>query len=264
MPVLDELFDRLWGDYASITPQAAKIHALLEGRGERLVNDHVALRTFDHPSVSIETLDRVFVDAGYEPAAEYEFPEKKLLAYHYEHPEPAAPKIFISALLLDAFSPSLRKDVDTLLEQLPRGATSRASFVASGRPWNLNRATYSALVEESEYAGWLAAFGFRANHFTVDVNRLKTFETLEALTAFLQESGFRLNDSGGVIKGTPEELLQQASTRADEVEVEFEDGVQKIPSCYYEFAKRYPLPDGRLFQGFIARSADKLFESTDR
>ena len=34
-------------------------------------------------------------------------------------------------------------------------------------------------------------------------------------------------------------------------------------SRYYELAKRYPLPSGELFQGFVPASADKIFESTD-
>src|SRR5688572_6370213 len=119
MAFLDELFRRLWIDYAAITPQAARIHELLEQRGEKLFNDHIALRTFDHPDVGIDMIERAFVDAGYEAAAEYEFPEKRLLAYHYEHPDPNRPKVFISALLLDGFSPALRTRVNGLLEQIP-------------------------------------------------------------------------------------------------------------------------------------------------
>jgi len=38
--------------------------------------------------------------------------------------------------------------------------------------------------------------------------------------------------------------------------------VRDVPTCYYEFAKRYPGPDGKLFPGFVAASADKIFEST--
>ena len=43
--------------------------------------------------------------------------------------------------------------------------------------------------------------------------------------------------------------------------VDFTEGMEEIPSCYYEFALRYP-KDGELFQGFVAASADKIFEST--
>jgi hypothetical protein len=48
------------------------------------------------------------------------------------------------------------------------------------------------------------------------------------------------------------------------MEVEFADGqMHAVPTCYYEFAKRYPDASGKLFQGFVATSADKIFESTD-
>lgn len=46
-------------------------------------------------------------------------------------------------------------------------------------------------------------------------------------------------------------------------EVNFSDGKKQIPSCYYEFAKRYKDSDGKLYQGFVAKSADKIFESTN-
>ncbi|HEU4612134.1 MAG TPA: hypothetical protein VFS15_08655, partial [Kofleriaceae bacterium] len=72
-----------------------------------------------------------------------------------------------------------------------------------------------------------------------------------------------LNEAGGTIKGTPAERLEQSSTRADSIELEFSDATMRVPSCYYEFARRYPLPGGELFHGFVPASADKIFESTD-
>ena len=45
--------------------------------------------------------------------------------------------------------------------------------------------------------------------------------------------------------------------------VRFNQGEFEIPNSYYEFAKRYPSEEGKLFQGFVAASADKIFESTD-
>ncbi|MBC7974224.1 MAG: DUF1338 family protein, partial [Myxococcales bacterium] len=133
----------------------------------------------------------------------------------------------------------------------------------AGRPWRVTHAVYRALLAESEYAAWVAAFGFRVNHFTVDVGSLSTFPDLQALDAYLVDHGFTLNDSGGTIKGSAADRLEQSSTRADSVEVTFDDATVRIPSCYYEFARRYPLPNGELFQGFVPVSADKIFESTD-
>ena len=83
------------------------------------------------------------------------------------------------------------------------------------------------------------------------------------MNEFLKEKGFLLNTVEGEIKGTPEELLEQSSTKAGIIEVDFLEGKYSIPSCYYEFARRYPDKNGRLYSGFIAKSADKIFESTD-
>ena len=46
--------------------------------------------------------------------------------------------------------------------------------------------------------------------------------------------------------------------------VRFNEGEFTIPGSYYEFAKRYALPSGLMFQGFIEGSADKIFESTNK
>ncbi|MCK5220175.1 MAG: DUF1338 family protein, partial [Candidatus Aminicenantes bacterium] len=83
------------------------------------------------------------------------------------------------------------------------------------------------------------------------------------VNTLLKNKGFSLNDSGGEIKGTPEQLLEQSSIKAEPVSVDFSAGRKEIPGCYYEFAKRYPGSDGMIFSGFLADSADKIFESTD-
>lgn len=257
------LFATLWQQYVDITPDAGRIHALLEQRGERIVNDHIALRTFGVPTLGIDVVARAFVAGGYRPAGQYDFARKKLSARHYEHPDPALPKVFISELRVGEFSPGLRETVANLVAQVPAGVTERADLPACGRPWAVSHGAYLELLAESEYAAWMAAFGYRANHFTVDVGALRTLGSVEELNQLLVERGFELNDSGGAIKGSPAEFLEQSSTRARSVPVEFSDRTADIRSCYYEFARRYRRPDGTLFNGFVTQSADKLFESTD-
>ena len=257
------LFDRLWEDYVSLNPAAARIHRLLRRRGERVRNDHIALRTFDDPRVALGVLARPFEAAGYVPKGEYRFAEKHLFARHYEHADSALPTVFISELLLDAFTDDLRRAVDALLDTLPPGFAERSDLPVAGRPWEVSHATYEALRRESEYAAWLAAFGFRANHFTVDVGALVGFPSLERLNDFLAAEGFSLNDAGGVVKGTPESGLVQSSTWADPVAVAFTDGTHEVPSTYYEFAQRFADEHGQVFRGFVVSSADKIFESTD-
>ncbi|MFB6258856.1 MAG: TraB/GumN family protein [Flavobacteriales bacterium] len=86
----------------------------------------------------------------------------------------------------------------------------------------------------------------------------------EGVIELLRDNGFELNTSGGEVKGSPDVFLEQSSTMANDVEVEFTDGTYEIPFCYYEFARLYEKPDGEMYQGFVAKSADKIFESTDR
>lgn len=264
MADLASLLNRLWIDYREINPEAGRIHQLLLDRGEQIVNDHIALRTFNDPRIGIDALARFFLEAGYREGDRYEFAVKKLDARHYEHDDPALPKIFISELRAGDFSRELQDRVRRLIDQAPDDLPARWDFAAAGRPWNVSFAETEALRAESEYAAWVAAFGFRANHFTISINALKTFAGIREFVEFLGAQGFELNASGGVIKGSPADYLEQASTLAPKIAVAFTDGVHEIPSCYYEFAQRHAMPDGRLFQGFVAKSADKIFESTDQ
>lgn len=263
---LNAILDRLWNDYSTQNPSVSKIYDLLKKEGENIVNDHIAFRTLDMPELNIEALAEPFVKNGYQPAGEYEFPEKHLFARHFEIPgDKNAPRIFISQLILKDCSSNLSdtfndvfKNVD--MEKLKR----RDEIIFAGRIFfPLSYTVYDRLRKESEYAAWFYVYGFRANHFTVSVNALKKYDNIVRLNEFLKKNGFMLNSSGGEIKGTPAELLQQSSTMGDLVKIGFIEGEYEVPSCYYEFAQRYPDADGKLYSGFIAKSADKIFESTN-
>lgn len=261
----DSIFMRLWEQYTAENPGAGAIYQLFQKEGEQVLNDHVAFRTFDDPRVNIDVLAKPFIEAGYQPAGEYYFETKKLRARHYEIPgKPESPRVFISELMLDEFSDELRRTIREELDAVPREVLESPDLIFQGTIFSsITYAVYNRLREESEYAAWMYAFGYRANHFTVSINYLKNFEGIAELNSFLKANGFQLNSSGGEIKGTAEQLLEQSSTLADQVEVRFTDGIRRIPGCYYEFARRYPDAEGKLFSGFIAGSADKIFESTD-
>jgi hypothetical protein len=261
---LPDLLDKMWSDYVAINPLAKKISDLLTAQGEKIQNDHIALRTFNHPRVTIDVLAKPFLDAGYIYGGDYHFTEKKLYAKHYQHPDETLPKIFISELKLEDFSESLRTKVNGLINQMPEGLEHSFDFVSIGRPWKVTTTMYQELLKESDYAAWVSAFGYRPNHFTVFINALKKFSDIETLNNYLKAQGFKLNASGGEVKGSQEVCLEQSSTLANNIEVSFDDGKLTIPACYYEFAKRYPLKDGKLYQGFVAASADKIFESTNQ
>ena len=264
METLDQLFNKLWEDYKTINPQAGGIHRILVERGEKIINDHIAFRTFDIPELGIDALAKVFIKNGYSPQGEYNFPEKKLFARHYEHANPKYPRIFISELKLKECSHALRNSIHKLVIQVSLASIQKWDWCVAGPLWKpIAWESYEKLKEESEYAAWIAVFGFRANHFTVYFNSLKTFSSLPEFNTFLKNNGYALNAAGGEIKGGPKEFLEQSSTMAHPVEIQFADCRKQIPGCYYEFAKRYPLPDGKMFTGFVAQSANKIFESTD-
>lgn len=261
---LTNLLQAMWVDYCDLNPGARRIFELLTAEGETVLNDHIALRTFNHPRLGLHSLAKTFIKFGYVEKNDYIFKEKKLYAKHYEHSDLSLPKIFISELELEKVSPFIRETVNGLIDKIPQSTIESDRFSMMGRPWEMSYALYSKLAEESEYASWVAAYGFRPNHFTVNVNALRKFQDLPTLNRFLEANGYKLNKSGGEIKGSPKEYLEQSSTMAMEIPVQFTDGTHSIPGCYYEFAKRYELPDGKYYQGFVATSADKIFESTNR
>ncbi len=265
MMTLDEIFNRLWNDYTTQNPAAQKVYDLFIGEGETVLNDHIAFRTFDDSRVNIDVLSRVFIEHGYEEKGEYQFEEKHLYAKHFEHKtDKKAPRVFISQLKTKDFSKFLQDTVKSVVDNISDKDLKSDNLIFSGNIWGKpNYETYVKLRDESEYAAWVYVYGFRANHFTVNINALEKYDTIEKVNQFLKDNDFKLNSSGGEIKGTKEQLLQQSSIMANHISVEFTDGVYSIPGCYYEFAQRYPDTDGKLYSGFIAKSADKIFESTN-
>jgi hypothetical protein len=261
---LSSLLDRLWADYVKLNPQADQIYKAFLQNGEAVVNDHIALRTYAHPKVSIDKVARAFTQYGYVESGDYHFEEKCLYAKHFEHPNREFPKVFISELLYKDFSAGLRALTESIIDQIDAGSVGSEEFFLSGRTWDLSHKQYLDLAKESEYASWVAAIGFRPNHFTLSINHLRGYRTVQDVNKFIKSMGVALNSSGGEIKGTPQDFLEQSSTLANQIDVEFTDGRFRIPTCYYEFALRYALPSGQLYQGFVAKSADKIFESTNR
>ena len=260
-----EIFDKLWQVYTAQNPAVKKVYDLLSAEGETIINDHIAFRTFDHPLISIDVLSRPFLENGYIHKGDYRFTEKKLFARHFEHREDErAPRVFISQLITSEFSPFLQNAVNEWISAIPSGKLASDELIRSGNISGLpSFNVFLELRKESEYAAWLYVNGFCANHFTVSVNYLTKYDTVAKINAFLKQNGFMMNDAGGEIQGTPGELLEQSSIKAGMVKTTFSEGTYEVPGCYYEFAKRYPDHDGRLYSGFIAKSADKIFQSTD-
>jgi hypothetical protein len=262
---IDALFSALWQDYTAITPSAQAIHTLLKQHSgnDEIINDHVAFRTFNLAKTQLSKLAAHFEALGYSAQGDYNFEAKKLTAKHYQHEDLTKPKVFISELRVEELSDKAQTIIHTMLERFDESLTANDNFLYSGTHWQVSQTDYRTLLAESEYAAWMAAWGFRANHFTVSVNHLDAVPDLLTTNQILKDAGYVLNAAGGEIKGGKEVCLAQSSTMADKMPVKLSDAELTIPSCFYEFAERFPLPNGELYHGFVAASADKIFESTN-
>ncbi len=258
-------FTHLWDDYVAIAPRAAALKKAFEDRGEVVRNDHVAFRTYGRSPMDVDAFEPLLLGLGYRRHEPYHFVAKKLDAWSYLPPSPALPRIFFSQLRVDELSEAAQTIIERLVAQVPEALAGEPSALWSGRPWAApSHADYLRLLDESEYAAWVAAIGLRANHFTIAVHELATHTTLESVLDVVESEGFDVNASGGRIKGSAEVFLEQASTMADEMPVTFAGGeTHVVPTCYYEFALRHPTPSGALYEGFVPTSADRIFESTD-
>ena len=100
-----DFFDALWTHYAIVTPQASAIHKLFESEGERVVNDHVAFRTFNIAGYGLDSANRILNELGYCVFESYVFPKKFLRANAFMVPDDLqAPKIFFSELQIESLS----------------------------------------------------------------------------------------------------------------------------------------------------------------
>ena len=246
-------------------------------------NDHIAFRTMGVNYLGIASMEKIFLHYGYEKKEYLYFEEKKLNAYWYNPPKPEYPRIFISELRVADLNPETQKiimkytnevtadPVDALDLNDPKAVDN---FLHEAL-WTLPSLTdYKALLKESEYAAWTIYNRYYLNHFTISVHELEKCNDLESFNIWLEKNGIQLNDSGGKIKKSPDGLLWQSSTVAQMIEATFSNNEKMfISGSYVEFAERKVLPEFSHLpkeairrehrrDGFEAKNADKIFEST--
>ena len=216
------LFDDMWALYARINPSVVNVKKLMEKHeGGSVKNDHIALRTFNHPRINRDVIAKSFVDSGYKAVENLAFEKKKLDATYYLHDDDDLTRVFISELRLEEFSDELQEVINDLVDQITDNAISQFDFCNYGTPWSMiTKETYDLLKEESEF--WVATFGFIVNHFTISVTDCESFDNLEQVNSYLKENGYRINDSGGEIKGSVEQGLEQSSILAEDIMVNFD------------------------------------------
>lgn len=291
--VLNQLLDHLWHRYCKRVEYARRYRDLTAAKGGRVVNDHIAFRTVNTPMntlpAGIEGISRVFVPLGYKPVASYEFPDKYLVAKHFEHPAEGMPRIFISQLQVDELPEEcailIRAAVNPAADLLDISAQltssdDRVGWLADSlsnylavRPWRPPlRSTVEEVNRTTQYGAWVLLYANNVNHFTAYVNDhgVKEWPDIEATVAGLVAEGIPMKDR---IEGERGSRLRQSSTQAIEedrpvLEEDGSLGKLRWPYAYYELAERgmVPDPDGKpvLFGGFLGSQATHLFDMTTK
>ncbi|CAN6442341.1 unnamed protein product [Victoria cruziana] len=279
------------GVYLNRNPSAKAILELVHSyAGDNICYDHFAFRTFGVDGHGIDSMARFFLDFGYKAREELKFPVKKLRARWFSPPdtpvrpnthgvEGPLPRIFISELLVDEMSLEAQDVIRKYTSASSCGnryavTASSTGSLTWGKP---TYADYQKLSRESEYAAWTLVNGYSLNHVTISTHQLKSsIGDIANLNKFVEESGFKLNSEGGVLKVSPDELLLQSSTIADSTPFYFADSItESVPCSYIEFAQRLVLPQYRDLpedeikefhrrDGFEVGNADKIFESTSK
>jgi hypothetical protein len=70
MSQLQTILDKMWQEYIGMNPQAKKIYDFFTEEGENVVNDHIALRTFNLPRVNVDKIAKPFLNNGYKEAGD--------------------------------------------------------------------------------------------------------------------------------------------------------------------------------------------------
>ncbi|TAE25143.1 MAG: DUF1338 domain-containing protein [Cytophagales bacterium] len=288
---LEAVLEGLMSRYRERVPDVGGIiDAMLDEEiidsADEIENDHIAFRTMGVPNLGLASFEKIFLHYGYEKRDPYNFAEKKLSAYWYAPPAGSnnLPRIFASELRVHDLSEEAQRIIHKYTDNVtsdPVDALDLDDAAAVDQflhqpLWQMPTVDdYKTLMAESEYAAWVIYNRYYLNHFTISVHNLEPgFGTIDEFVEFLQNRGFKLNSSGGVIKVSPDGGLRQASTVAQMIDAEFANGETfRIAGSYVEFAERRVLPQfadlpasglGREHrrEGFEAGNADKIFEST--
>ncbi len=293
--VLGTLLAKLWEKYNSRVPYAAQYEKMVSQKGGTVHNDHIAFRTFNcitgTQPPGVIAISRIFEALGYQRKDRYDFTEKKLTAWHFEHKTNSdSPKIFISQLEVDKLPIEAQKIIKDAVKSANDPLTSTDLELLSalqcgeeldertihalieslvdffGRHWDIPaRKAIEDMNKHSQYAAWTLLHGNSVNHFTAWINKqnVKEWPDIEATVEALKRAGIPMKKEYEGEKGSK---LRQSSTEAvmEKCDVRETDGsIGKIDwsYAYYELAER-GLADGKEFTGFLGEQATNLFEMT--
>jgi hypothetical protein len=292
-----ELLEHLWKQYLERVSYAKTYAQLVDEKGGKVVNDHIAFRTFNthtgEQPEGIRAIKHIIEVLEYKPVEKYIFKKKKLTAIHFEHPDELFPKIFVSQLEVDQLpvwaqnivhktvkdTPYLLSDEALKLLQLLKSEKvlnmEASRFLVNDlvnyfrRPWGIPfKDDILKINDVSQYAAWTLLHGNSVNHFTALINfqEVSEWPDLETTCEGLKKAGVPMKET---IEGEKGSKLQQSATQAvkEAVEVKTDEGIERVnwTYAYYELARRdFVEEDGRikLFSGFLGEQATHLFDMT--
>lgn len=295
--ITKKLLDKLWEQYIDRVSYAKKYVELVTKKGGNVVNDHIALRTFNthtgEQPEGIRAIKHILNCLEYKPAASYKFSKKRLNAIHFEHTDKKFPKIFVSQLEVELMPDWAQKIINKTVKDTPyilsdnsiellqkvkeegELPTEAADLLITNlvqyfrRPWGIpQKEDVLKINDVSQYAAWVLLHGNSVNHFTAFINYQDVTEwpDLETTCKALEAAGVPMKEH---IEGEKGSKLRQSATEAvkEEVDVKGEYGIEKITwtYAYYELAQRGLIEeDGtkKLFSGFLGEQAIHLFDMT--
>ena len=116
---INDFLLKMWNDYCQLNPHINQVLNLIKAKEpNEIINDHIALRTFNHKKINRHILSEYFLKNGYKAVEDLVFTEKKLKATYFIHSDPSLPRIFISELLLENFSDSFCNIINKKIDEI--------------------------------------------------------------------------------------------------------------------------------------------------
>jgi len=277
---------KLWDKYQCLTPQLQIIQKHLSQKGlSNLPLDHFAVIDLPGPHSGIPFLKKIFTDLGYvERGKDYLADKQNDFLWMAENDcdlqlaKAALPQVVVADFRLNEMPLAIQQIIlkyssqsalpPTLELNQPENALSQVINYLSGRDWPLPTVKeYLTVREFNELLAWVLVFGRRPNHFTLSIHLCDQFKSLNDFNHYIeQDLKIKLNEEGGIVKGSHQSGISQSSTTGEQQTVKLADGSVNIPTGFVEFVWRFSQKPVQkfwndYFTGFVAQHADNVIES---
>lgn len=288
----EKLNSKLWQYYKSMYLDA-KVLPIIDG----FILDHLAIIELPSEYSGINYLRKIFSKLGYTQRGEGYLEEKSndfiwMAANDCEKktPEQSLPQLVLADFRLPNLSPLVQEivqgctniitpinfaEIDELQQSIASGDIDAIDTMVqmlfehlTQRAWSApTLEEYDIVRQENELLAWVLAFGRMINHYGISLHNKSTYPNFRNFIADITKTKHvKLNHVGGIIKGSPKIMIEQAATQGVDVCVPFKDGTLQLPGAFIEFVWRHPLKANPIlwkdyYTGFIPANADNIIES---